>query len=108
MFKKIEHLLEKIQDNIFQKAFSFRDNSTFYVDTWDEFKTQIEKGGFIVYKKVGQQLDQTIDMSEFYNDAKYVRMACNTAYSGLLIALNDLFKYKGVPFPNKTKNTGDR
>jgi len=45
--EKIEHLLEKIQDNIFQKAFSFRDNSTFYVDTWDEFKTQIEKGGFM-------------------------------------------------------------
>ena len=39
----------------------------------------------------------------FYSDAKYVRMACNTAYSGLLIALNDLFKYKGVTFPNKTK-----
>jgi hypothetical protein len=36
---------------------------------------------------------------EFYNDAKYVRMACNTAYSGLLIALNDYFKKKGVNFP---------
>ena len=38
---------------------------------------------------------------KFYNDAKYVRMACNTAYSGLLIAMNDLFKYKGITFPKK-------
>ena len=28
---------------------------------------------------------------KFYNDVKYVRMACNTAYSGLLVALNDFF-----------------
>ncbi|HDO27321.1 MAG TPA: proline--tRNA ligase [Bacteroidetes bacterium] len=45
--EKIEHLLERIQDNIFQKAFSFRDENTFSVDTWDEFKDKIEKGGFV-------------------------------------------------------------
>ena len=33
---------------------------------------------------------------KFYDAPKYVRMACNTAYSGLLIAMNDLFKYKKV------------
>ena len=44
---KIEHLLENIQDNIYQKALSFRDANTFYVDTWDEFKERIEKGGFV-------------------------------------------------------------
>ena len=38
---------------------------------------------------------------KFYNDAKYVRMACNTAYSGLLIALNDYFKQKGVVMPKQ-------
>ncbi len=36
---------------------------------------------------------------KFYDDAKYVRMACNTAYSGLLIALNDYFLQKGIQFP---------
>ena len=41
----------------------------------------------------------------FYEDPKYVRMACNTAYSGLLIALNDFFKHKGVKYP---KTTGKR
>ena len=40
-------LLEEIQQNIYQKALKFRDENTFRVDTWDEFKEQIEKGGFI-------------------------------------------------------------
>ncbi|NOY51285.1 MAG: proline--tRNA ligase, partial [Chlorobi bacterium] len=44
---KIENLLVQIQKNIFQKAFDFRANNTFNVDTWEEFKAQIEKGGFI-------------------------------------------------------------
>jgi prolyl-tRNA synthetase len=44
---KIEHLLEKIQDNIFQKALAFRDENTFHADTWDEFTDRIEKGGFV-------------------------------------------------------------
>jgi len=44
---KIENLLEKIQDNIFQKALSFRESHTYSVDTWEEFKEKIEAGGFI-------------------------------------------------------------
>jgi len=43
---------------------------------------------------------------QFYSDAKYVRMACNTAYSGLLLAMDELFKYKGIEFPKpKGKRT---
>jgi len=45
--EKIENLLIQIQDNIFQKALSFRDENTFTVDTWDEFTDQIKKGGFV-------------------------------------------------------------
>ncbi len=44
---KIEHLLEKIQDNIFQKALSLREEMTTSADTWDEFVEKIEKGGFV-------------------------------------------------------------
>jgi prolyl-tRNA synthetase len=45
---KIEHLLDKIQENIFQKAYSFREENTFKADNWDEFKKIIEeKGGFV-------------------------------------------------------------
>ncbi|MFN5920105.1 MAG: proline--tRNA ligase [Bacteroidota bacterium] len=45
---KIEHLLEAIQQNIFQKALDFRDENITAVNSWDEFKTVLEtKGGFI-------------------------------------------------------------
>ncbi len=45
---KIVHLLEQIQTNIYQKALSFREDNTYKVDTWQEFKTILEgKGGFI-------------------------------------------------------------
>jgi prolyl-tRNA synthetase len=44
---KIVALLDEIQTNIYQKSFAFREENTFQVDTWEDFKTQIEKGGFI-------------------------------------------------------------
>ncbi len=46
---KIEHLLEQIQKKLYHKALAFRENNTFSVDTWDEFKNIIEnKGGFVL------------------------------------------------------------
>ncbi len=45
---KVIHLLDQIQNNLFDRALSFRENNTYRVDTWEEFKTVIEtKGGFI-------------------------------------------------------------
>jgi prolyl-tRNA synthetase len=45
---KIANLLNAIQDNLYQKALSFRENSTHHADTWDEFcKLLDDKGGFI-------------------------------------------------------------
>ena len=45
---KIVHLLDQIQENLYEKALAFRENSTHYVNTWDEFmKTIEEKGGFL-------------------------------------------------------------
>jgi prolyl-tRNA synthetase len=43
----IRQLLDEIQANIFTRATKFREDNTFSVDTWDDFKVQIEKGGFI-------------------------------------------------------------
>ncbi len=43
----VECLLETIQSNLFQKALDFRTSMTFSVDTWEQFKEQIDKGGFI-------------------------------------------------------------
>lgn len=44
---KVQHLLELIQDNLYQKAISFRENNTYTVNSWNEFKDVIEKGGFV-------------------------------------------------------------
>jgi prolyl-tRNA synthetase len=43
----VANLLDEIQANIYQKALNFREENTFRVDTWEDFRTQIEKGGFI-------------------------------------------------------------
>ena len=45
---KIEHLLDQIQKNLYDRALSFRENYTFRVDSWEEFKQVLDdKGGFI-------------------------------------------------------------
>ena len=45
---KIAHLLDQIQQNLYDKALDFRENNCHYVNTWDEFKEKIEgKGGFL-------------------------------------------------------------
>lgn len=46
---KILHLLDAIQNNMYQKALSFRESNTHRVDTWDEFKKVTGgSGGFIL------------------------------------------------------------
>ncbi len=45
----ITSLLGDIQKNIYDKALRFRNENTFYVDTWDEFVKKLdEPGGFIM------------------------------------------------------------
>jgi len=45
---KIEHLLQQIQDNIYRKALTHREENTHRADTWEEFNRILdEKGGFI-------------------------------------------------------------
>ncbi|MCC6400407.1 MAG: proline--tRNA ligase [Flavobacteriales bacterium] len=46
--EKVEHLLEAIQDNLYQKALAMRERYTRAVNTYDEFKVAIEEGGFIL------------------------------------------------------------
>ncbi|MEX1131750.1 MAG: His/Gly/Thr/Pro-type tRNA ligase C-terminal domain-containing protein, partial [Flavobacteriales bacterium] len=45
---KVEHLLQAIQDNLYQKALAMRENGTRAVNSYTEFKEEIEKGGFIL------------------------------------------------------------
>lgn len=44
----IADLLKQIQANIFQKAFDYRASVTREVNSYDEFKVEIEKGGFLL------------------------------------------------------------
>ena len=44
----VSNLLEDIQQNIYNKALTYRQGNTKKVDTYEEFKEQIEKGGFIL------------------------------------------------------------
>ncbi|MBQ7690820.1 MAG: proline--tRNA ligase [Muribaculaceae bacterium] len=44
----VKNLLEDIQQGIYDKALRQREAMTYRVDTWDEFKAQIEKGGFLL------------------------------------------------------------
>lgn len=45
---KIEEELESIQDSLFQRALKLREENTFKVDSYDEFKEKIENGGFFL------------------------------------------------------------
>ena len=44
----VKNLLEEIQANIYHKALDRRASMTRTVETYDEFKEEIEKGGFIL------------------------------------------------------------
>lgn len=46
--QQVAQLLEDIQQNIYTKAFNFREAHTITVDSYDEFKEKIEEGGFIL------------------------------------------------------------
>jgi len=67
-------------------------------DVYKESMRYIENAREILSTKAGKD-------GKYYSDPKYVRMACNTAYNGLLLALNGLFAYKGIEIPrNRQKN----
>ncbi|MCD8538942.1 MAG: proline--tRNA ligase, partial [Leadbetterella sp.] len=40
-------LLDDIQDTIYAKSLKFRKENTFEVNTWEEFTSRIEEGGFL-------------------------------------------------------------
>ncbi len=45
--QSIPALLDEIQSTLYQKAFDFRAGMIKKIDSWDQFKTEIEKGGFL-------------------------------------------------------------
>ena len=45
---RIKYLLDDIQNNLFKKALTYREEMTTTADSYDEFKEKIEKGGFVL------------------------------------------------------------
>jgi prolyl-tRNA synthetase len=64
-------LLDEIQANVYAKALKFREENTFRVDTWDQFKEQIEKGGFIL-----AHWDGTAETEEKIKDETKATIRC--------------------------------
>lgn len=44
----VKNLLDEMQENIFKKAFDFREEHTFDVDTYEDFKEKVESGNFVM------------------------------------------------------------
>jgi prolyl-tRNA synthetase len=74
---KIIHLLSQIQKNLYDRALDFRENNSFRVDTWEEFKNVLDtKGGFIyahwdgtaeTEEKIKEETKATIRVIPFNN-----------------------------------------
>lgn len=67
----VEKLLDDIQNNIYTKALNHRLEMTTKVDTWEDFKTQIEKGGFIL-----AHWDGTIETEEKIKEETKATIRC--------------------------------
>jgi prolyl-tRNA synthetase len=67
----VKSLLDEIQANIYQRALSFREANTFKVDGWEQFKEQIEKGGFIL-----AHWDGTAETEEKIKDETKATIRC--------------------------------
>ena len=67
----IEDLLDKIQQNIYQKALAFRDANIRKCDSWEEFQTEIQKGGFLLC-----HWDGTAETEQAIKDATKATIRC--------------------------------
>ena len=55
----IQGLLDEIQRSLFEKALKFREEKTFVAESWEEFKSLIKSGGFVM-----AHWDQTAETEE--------------------------------------------
>jgi len=67
----IAQLLKDIQANIFKKAYDYRASVTREVNSYDEFKVEIEKGGFLLC-----HWDGTTDTEELIKEETKATIRC--------------------------------
>lgn len=68
---EVERLLGDIQSNIYKKALDFREKMTYKIDNWEQFKEQIEKGGFLL-----AHWDGTTETEERIKDETKATIRC--------------------------------
>ena len=69
--KHIKDLMEEMQQNIYQKALDYRASVTRNVDSYEEFKVEIEKGGFLMC-----HWDGTDETEELIKDETKATIRC--------------------------------
>ena len=68
---RIKDLLDEIQKNIYDKALALREANVRKVDTWEEFKVEIQKGGFLLC-----HWDGTVETEEAIKEATKATIRC--------------------------------
>ena len=81
-FKKIQELINDIQDNLFNTAKRFRDDNTFVTNNYSEFKNIVNSGGFVecgwdgkieTEDKIKKETKATIRCIPFNNNAENLK-----------------------------------
>jgi len=81
---------------------------------WEYKVTRIEEQNLFLSKEYAEAMRYMDNAKEVlqkakkdgnnYIDKKYIKMACGTAYNGVLLALDAWFVMKGIPEPDKRKH----
>jgi len=69
--ERIKALLDDIQQNIYNKALTYRNANVRKVDTWEEFQKEIVKGGFLLC-----HWDGTVETEEAIKEATKATIRC--------------------------------
>ena len=83
--EKIEYMLDSIQENLFEKAKNFNKKNTFIVNTKDEFKKAIKKGGFVYAHWDGSRETEEKIKNETKATIRCIPLSTNNIESGICL-----------------------
>lgn len=69
--KRVEDLLDQIQENLYKRALDFRTAHTYSCDDWDDFCEKVEAGGFVM-----AHWDGTAETEEWIKDLTKATIRC--------------------------------
>ena len=83
--EKIESMLDSIQENLFEKAKNFNNKNSFIVNTKDEFKKAIKKGGFVYAHWDGSRETEEKIKNETKATIRCIPLDTNNIESGICL-----------------------